>query len=33
MVCADDVNQLRYNRDTTQKNTETVIDVSQEVGL
>jgi hypothetical protein len=29
----DDVNLLRYNIDTTNKNTETLIDASKEVGL
>jgi hypothetical protein len=33
LVYADDVNLLGDNIDTTKKNTETLIDVSKEVGL
>jgi hypothetical protein len=33
MIYADDVNLLGDNIDTTQKNTETLIDASKEVGL
>jgi hypothetical protein len=33
MACTDDVNQLNSTTDTTKKNTETVIDISQEVDL
>jgi hypothetical protein len=33
MVYANDVNLLGYNIDTTKKNTETLIDVSKDVGI
>jgi hypothetical protein len=33
LVCADDVNLLGDNEDTMKKNTETLPDVSKEVGL
>jgi hypothetical protein len=33
LAYADDVNLLRDNIDTTKKNTETLIDASEEVGL
>jgi hypothetical protein len=33
LVCADDVNLLEHDIDTTKKNTESVIDASKEVGL
>jgi hypothetical protein len=33
LICADDVNLLGDNIDTTKKNTQTLIDESREVGL
>jgi hypothetical protein len=33
LAYADDMDILGYNIDTTKKNTETVIDVSKDVGL
>jgi hypothetical protein len=33
LVCADDVNLLGDNIDTTKKNTETILDIGKEVGL
>jgi hypothetical protein len=33
LACADDVNLLGDNIDTVEKNTETIIDASKEVGL
>jgi hypothetical protein len=33
LAYADDVNQLGDNIDTTQKNTETLIDASKDIGL
>jgi hypothetical protein len=33
LVCADDVELLEDNRDTMKENTQTLIEVSKEVGL